>query len=291
VDNDIPLLNTIDIEILMHREAHYGGSFEVMIAYYERGGVGVMPDFSITRLKELETIENQQNSNLARELIPPAEMEQVEKAQQIYIDLRKVYGSQQPNDISTLISDLILSEEDNPLPEINALVRKGDAVLQPLVDLLHSNTFYLPLYPGYGRSPILAAETLSKLGNIKAIPALFEAMGQENFFTDDAMIIALSKFGDDARTFLLKMLRKKPFNKDNEHAAIALTGMEDHPAVGQTCLEILEKDNPFFSQYLVFGCSGLVNPESRAKFKSLTTSDQYPKYIKDEMAIIIKNWQ
>jgi len=290
MEGDIPLLNAVDIEILTQRNAHFGGSFDVMIDYYERDGVGAMPDFSLSRLKELSAIEKQQGHDIYADFVPALEQELVEKSKAVYLDLRKVYGTQKPNAISTLVSDLILSEEEHPKGEIEALVRKGDDAISPLIDLLRSNMFYHPLFPGYGRSPVFAAKALAKIGNPKAVPALFEAMGQENFFTDDAMIAALTQFGDRAKEFLLKILQKKPYNKDNEHAIIVLTAMDDDPTVAHISLEMLRDESPFFAQYLVFACAGLKTKEDREQFKMLRENSQYPNYIKQEMDIVIKNW-
>ena len=51
----IPLLDAIDLDILMHKDAHFGGNFDIMIDYYEKEGVGSMPDFETDRIIEIQT--------------------------------------------------------------------------------------------------------------------------------------------------------------------------------------------------------------------------------------------
>ena len=65
INDDIPLKDSLDVEILMHRDAHFSGSFDEMIAYYKKGGVGVNPEFPLEKLLFLQSIEKEQNVNLA----------------------------------------------------------------------------------------------------------------------------------------------------------------------------------------------------------------------------------
>ena len=54
---DLPILDELDTEILKHRDAHFGGNFQVMIDYYEQEGIGVVPDFDIDRIVELHELQ------------------------------------------------------------------------------------------------------------------------------------------------------------------------------------------------------------------------------------------
>ena len=291
MDHSLPLLNTTDIDILAHKEAHFGGNFPTMIEYYKADGVGVMPDFSLQRIEELYAFEKTEKINLADEAIPPGEKERIARARTLYTDLREVYGTAKPDAVPTLISDLILTEDEEATREIAALVRKGKESVEALLLLIQSDNFYDPLYPGYGRAPVFAAKVLQKIGDERAIQPLFEAMGQENFFTDDAMIGALASFGDRARKFLLQTLKHKPFNKDNGHAAIVLSSMEDHPDTGAACLELLQEEKvPFFAHYLVFGCAGLEDATKRDTFKAFLNSNKFSDEIKNEIKVVINNF-
>ncbi|MDN3508087.1 MAG: hypothetical protein P0S94_04115 [Simkaniaceae bacterium] len=291
MDHNFPLLNTTDIDILAHKEAHFGGHFPTMIEYYSAENVGVMPDFSLKRLKELYAFEQKENVNLADETIPDGEKERVSHSKQIYSDLREVYGTKKPNAVATLMSDLILTEDEEATKEIGALVRKGADVVEPLLLLIRSNNFYDPLFPGYGRTPIFAAKVLQKIGDARAIQPLFEALGQENFFTDDAMIEAIASFGEKARKFLHEVLLSEPLGNDNAHAAMVLTSMDDHPETATICLSLLQKEKlPFFAHYLAFACAGLENPKDQKTFQDLASSDRLPADLKSEMKIVINNF-
>jgi len=115
------VIDTVDIEILMHRDAHFGGSFEIMLEYYEQDGVGVMPDFDIEQIEHLQKIEIDHKQNLAETYLPDAAKDSVEESKRIYHQLREVYDQKGEK----LISDLILSEEHLPEKEIQALVNQG----------------------------------------------------------------------------------------------------------------------------------------------------------------------
>ena len=262
-----------------------------MIEYYSAENVGVMPDFSLKRIKELYKFEEKEGLNLAEETIPDAEKERVARSKELYSDLREVYGVQKPDAVATLISDLILTEDEEATKERGALVRKGDDAIEPLLLLIRSNNFYDPLYPGYGRTPIFAAKILQKIGDEKAIQPLFEALGQENFFTDDAMIEAIASFGEKARKFLHQVLLSEPLGNDNAHAAMVLTSMDDHPETAKICLTLLQKEKlPFFAHYLAFGCAGLEDPNEQKAFQDLAKSDRLPADLKSEMQIVINNF-
>lgn len=289
---DIPLLDAIDLEILMHRDIHFGGNFSLMLEYYEKDGVGVMPDFSISKIKKLLKEEEKLSQNLSDILLPYQAKETVVEAKDVYFSLREVYETKPFKEIAIHLSDLILSEKDYPKKEIEALVKQGKVAVKPLIDLLLTDKFYDPLFPGYGRAPIFAAEILGKIQDEKAIPALFEALGQENFFTDEAIISALASFGKKSQDFLLKRLSAKPLSKDNEHAAMALTSMAENAEIGKECLNLLKdpelKAHETLSNYLILGCSGLEDKEDKDEFKKL--AEGFSGILKHEMNLIAKSW-
>jgi hypothetical protein len=291
-DLNVPFLDSQDIDILMHREIHFSGSFPVMLEYYEQEGIGAVPDFPLQRIDRLMQEEQRLGRNLAEALLPSSAHRTIEEAKHIYLRLREVYEYPTVHPLSLAISDLILSEEDVPQEEINALCSYQEAAVAPLVELLKTPQFYDPLYPGYGRAPILAAQCLAKLQDIKAISALFEALGQEHFFTDDAMISALRSFGKDAVDFLLKRLSHKPFSKDNEYAAIALSSFPEEHRIAHASLHLLHdpdvKQIPTLAQYLALGCSALKTTEEKKLFLSL--KNLFPLAVQKEMDFIAKHW-
>jgi len=290
---DLPLLDASDLDILMHKEVHFGGSFPLMMEYYEQEGVGVMPEFSLKRIKQLMQEEEKKRQNLAQMCLPSSALSMIEDAKHLYMHLRSIYEYPTSPPLSLAMADLILSEEDPPREEMRALCQHGSAAVGPLIDLIQTDKFYHPLYPGYGRAPILAAECLAKIHDEQAIPALFEAIGHENFFADDAMISALRSFGASAVSFLLKRVSQKPFGKENEHAAIALSSFPEEHRIALCCLSLLQdpdlKKQLTLANYLILGCAALKTPEEKKLFLSLR--DEFPGVIKHEMDLIAKNWK
>ena len=294
MSNAIPLMDAIDMEILMHRDAHFGASFGEMIDYYEKESVGVMPDFELKRIRELAHIEKETDGDLSSLVLSKSAHSQIEAAKQLYMDLREVYEKDPANPHAILLSNLILSEKPHPTEEIAAIVHEGSEMVPLLIDLISSESFYDPLFPGYGRAPLFAAECLAELKDETAIPVLFGALGQENFFTDEAMIKALSSFGKKSKTFLINALKHKPYSRNNEHAAICLLEFGDDPEIASCCLDVLKEvkslKNNSFAAYLVFGCAGLEKDQERKDFKDLLAKLEPKSDLAREMQIVCSNW-
>ena len=143
----IPLMDAIDMEILMHRDAHFGASFGEMIDYYEKESIGVMPDFELKRIKELAHIEKEIGENLSDRVLPKSIQHQIEASKQLYMDLRETYEKEPANPCAILLSNLILSEKTHPTEEIAAIVHEGSEMVPLLIDLISSESFYDPLFP------------------------------------------------------------------------------------------------------------------------------------------------
>lgn len=293
-DPRLPILDTVDLEILMHRDVHFGGNFDVMIPYYEEDGIGVMPDFELHRIYDLKIAEEELDRDLSEAMLPEPAKAQVERAKKVYLDLRSVYEADK-GEIPRLMSDLILSEEEYPEQEIHAIVHKGSTLVMPLIELLLADRFYDPLYPGYGRAPILAAQCLEKIQDDRAIPPLFQALGQDNFFTDESIIHALISFGEKAKIFLLKRLLQKPPSKDNERAAVALSSFPYDPDIGNAFLRVLNDKElaaaKTLALYAACGCSELVEEDLREQFIRLLDMGHINTEIKKEIELISLIWK
>lgn len=289
----IPMIDTLDIDIILHRDIHFGKNFDIMLDYYLEKGVGAMSDFPIERIQQLQKMEKALNKSLSSYL-PPTINDVATRAKNLYTNLREIYANHEKTEVAVLISDLILSEAEFPTSEINALIAKGSEAVDSLIHIVRTIDFYDPLFPGYGRAPIFAAHCLAKIGDSRAIAPLFEALGQENFFTDDAIISALAAFGDKSKDFLINRMKQKPYNKDNIHAVITLTSFPDDPLIAETCLTILQdpdaRKKDSFANYLLFGCSGLTRQKDRSIFKDLQKSTDFSAVLKSDMQDIIKSW-
>nr|MCH9704062.1 hypothetical protein [Chlamydiota bacterium] len=106
-DATFELTDEMDHEILMHRDAHFGGDFGVMLNYYEQDGFGVNPDFDIERIAYLASIEQQLETNLAAVVLDGSEAERVAKARAAYSKLKEVYEGE-GNDLERLVADILL---------------------------------------------------------------------------------------------------------------------------------------------------------------------------------------
>ena len=260
-DDSFPIADMYDHEILMHRNAHFGGSFQVMLDYYANEGKGVLPDFEPKRILELKELQDKSAQNLSNLLLSPEEKVKVKKAKDKYLTLRSVYETPSSGEIPKLIADLILTENAEAETEVANLAAQGKKAVKPLIEIMQSDDFYNPLFPGYGQSPAYAAKCLGLIGDPIAIQPLFHALSHKDFFLEEAILEALVLLGDEAREFLLNALNKFPLTKENEQAAIALISFGDDETTAKNCLHLLQRDdvraNRSLSTYLEIACHGL----------------------------------
>ena len=290
-----PLSDSLDNLILMHRDAHFGGNFEFMLDYYRKEGRGVSPEFTISQIEDLATIEIQSQENLAAVLLTGAEAERVSRAKEAYKSLRSLYEIKKPeNKYPLLIADLILTEEESPQEEIDAIVQEKANIVRALIDLLRSEDFYDPLFPGYGLSPALAAQCLGLIGDKRAIISLFESLGSEENYDEDIALKALKTIGTPAKDFLLKVLHGKPINEDNERAAIALIEFKSDPQVAIECFKMLQDPDAqkdlILSTYLVLACESLNQTAYKEAFIQMIANPLLPKALRLDMKTIIDEW-
>lgn len=293
--DEFPVAYSIDNAILMHRDAHFGGDFDVMIAYYQKDGRGISKDFDIERIQSLAQTEKATGKNLSPIMLSGAEAEKVADSRKMYQDLRSLCESTNATKkIPRLVAELILSENEEIPQATNAIVAEKSAAVPALIDLLRSEEFHDPLSPGYGEAPALAAECLGKIGDKRAIISLFEAIGSGDFFDEDTILSALKTIGAPAKEFLLKVLHGKPITSDNEQAALALLSFKGDQDVAITCLKMLQeidivKHTPL-ATYLILCCEGLSSPQDRKALVDLASKDSTPKILKQDIAAITKSW-
>lgn len=291
-----PFIDQIDRDILMHRDAHFGGLFSEMLDYYREEKKGTVPEFTLERIERLEAIEKQMGQNLAPMLLSGAEAEKIGEAKTAYKKLRAIYEMENKKSVvPQLIADLILSETEDAEEEIQAIVATKEPVIKPLLDLLRNDLFYDPLFPGYGEAPILAAKCLGLLGptDRRVIIALFEAFGHSDFFADDQIIHALKLIGDPARDFLLKVLKGKPYTEDNEKAAIALLEFQDATVADEAFQLLHDKEiqrDLSLSTYLVLACEYLA-VDKRSAFIKFMQQPDFPKHLQLDAKRIAKEWK
>ncbi|MGA8164554.1 MAG: hypothetical protein WB791_05945 [Waddliaceae bacterium] len=290
-----PLRSATDNAILMHRDIHFGGQFSIMLDYYQSNGKGICLDFGIEDIQRLAELEKKASQDLAPLLLTGPEAEKVAKAKDAYKKLRDLYeDSSLTNNYPLLIADLILSEEEEPESEIAAIVKKSGPIVPILMDLLRSTDFFDPLFPGYGTAPLLAAKCLGRIGDKRAIISLFETIGESDLHHDDIALKALQLIGAPAKDFLLRVVRTRPLNFDNERAAIALIAFKDESDVAAACLTLLIEEevraHSPLATYLALCCEGLKDPSQQAQFLSLLEDPNLPTALSQDVKTIAKIW-
>ncbi|MFY7843245.1 MAG: hypothetical protein ACOVOR_04440 [Rhabdochlamydiaceae bacterium] len=257
---EIPLLDELDHDILMHKKVHFGDHFETMIEEYSLEKRSAVLDVSLERIKELQRIEEALDVDLVEIILNDFEKEKMHCALESYRQLTSFYSDEKRNFLAPrLIADLILSEED-PSKEIEAICRHKEDCYPLLMALIKSPDFYDPLFPGYGLAPEEAVRCLGLMKEDKAIPALFEALGQ-SLFADEAIISALTHMQETAGPFLLRKMTSRPINHENEKAIMVLLNFSLTPALSSSIFEFLRNHQEGWSlsfvQYLIMGCEAL----------------------------------
>ena len=293
---EFPIAYSIDNLILMHRDAHFGGDFNVMLDYYKSNGRGTSIEFDIERIQEVADTQHAEGKDLSPILLSGAEAERVANSRKVYKELRELCESDNKRTpIPKLIAELILSETEELPAVINTVVAEKTAIVPALIDLLRSEEFYDPLAPGYGQAPMLAAECLGKIGDKRAIISLFEAIGSGDFFSEETVLHSLKAIGEPAKKFLLTVLYGKPLTSDNDQAAVALIVFKDDPEVSAACLKMLQeldmgKHLPL-ATYLVLTCEGLASQNERNELLALAEKASTPKNIRLDIAVLAKSWK
>lgn len=291
-----PLVDTIDHEILMHRDAHFGGQFSIMLDYYRQEKRGIQPEFDLSRLERLATLEDQLKQNLAALFLASHEMQQVADARAMYQQLKAIYEVKSPKTrYPQLIADLILTEDEEATAEIAAVIAEKDKIVPALIEILRNEQLYDPLFPGYGLTPFLAVQCLGQIGDKRAIISLFEALGEGDFFADEQIIVALKAIGTPARDFLLHVVKALPLNEDNERAVIALIAFKEDEEVANFCLTLLQQaaiQKDFcLSTYLILVCAGLKDPAKRQLFKEMALDSHFSPFLHQDMQVIVHDWE
>jgi hypothetical protein len=289
------LADAEDVAILMHRDIHFGGSFDIMLEYYRREGKGIQEDISIPRAEELNRLELATGQDLAGMLLSGADAERVGRSRDVYKTLREICEFDSPESLHPrLIAALILSEDLDSEEELNAIVAEGPSIIPSLIQLASAKEFYDPLFPGYGLAPSLAIKALGMLKDPKAIPALFEASNSGDFDHEEAVIHALVEIGPKAKQFLIRVLTLRPMVHDNEQAARALTHFVPDEEVAKVALEQLQDPaacrHQNLAAYLVLCCEGLIDAADRERFVELDKRDDLHALHLDIQAIA-RSWK
>lgn len=292
---EFPLQSAVDASILMHRDVHFGGNFNVMLKYYEEGRKGVSDAFDTSQIRRLAEFERASETNIAPSILTGADAEKVAEAKESYKQLKELFD--QDENVARypqLIASLVLSEEEEPVEEIQAIVKEKSAIVPSLLEVLTSEKFYDPLFPGYGLAPSLAAKCLGIIGDKRAIISLFEGIGKGDFDHEDILLQAIREIGTPAKEFLITVVKGQPINEDNERAAIALAAFKEDPEVADACFDLLNQTefDPHLplTHYLIFACEGLQNEEKRESLRNVMHAPDVSKDLALDIRTIVDKW-
>jgi hypothetical protein len=218
---ELPLFEEEDKLCVMHRDAHFSGSFPAMKEYYSNPDAkGVLEEIDLSRIELLETIQNRMKTDVAPLIITGPDAEKVSLSKQMYKELADL-AEKDPSSPEGLLASAILSEED-----IDEIAAHASAHLfekpKMLVLLATSELFCDPLFPGYGTASCLAIRLLGQMKYEEAILDLFHLIGRRDFLTESAVLEALRKIGAPAKKFALDRLSSFPITPDHERAAMVL---------------------------------------------------------------------
>lgn len=291
-----PVIDEIDRGILMHRDAHFGGNFLIMIDYYEEEGKGVQEEFPLYRIKELEGIEREWKENLAAIFLSGADMEKVVLARKSYQEFKAIYASVETKSSPMyLVADLILSEEEEPSQAIEAIVQQGEKMVPFLMSALQNPNTYDPLFPGYGKSaePLLMA--LKAFSSPTLLKPLFMLLSERHIELEEHLHSLLRKIGKPAEIFLIDIIKSMPVTNDSYDAAVALLSFAS-PMAAEVAIDLLKNwknkssSHDDFIIQLIYLCEHL-SGEDRSKLQKISTSDYWSQEVKEEMEWILSRWK
>jgi hypothetical protein len=248
---NLPLFDEEDSLILMHRDAHFSGSFSLMREYYENEEAkGVCEEIDRKRILFLESLEKRMKQNLAPLILNGKEAEKVAQCIVHYQKLKILADG--PSSFESSLAESILSEE-----EVDSIVENASPLLfqkpESLLVLAQSEFFCDTLSPGYGTAPMLAVALLGKMKYEPAIKPLFQLIGRGDFTFESYVLEALKKIGGGAKEFAKKLFLTKPYTYDHERAVLLLFQFLPDEEIEKLFAEKLrEKDiPPSIRQYLL----------------------------------------
>ena len=280
----------------MHREAHFGGLFAVMLDYYNNEGKGRQEGFSLERIEQLAQWEKDLQQNLAPLYLQGPEAELVGEAKKGYKQLREVLERNKKTEPhARLIADLLFSESAPPEQEMLAIVACGETIIPSLLHLLQSESFASTLFPGYGFAHELAAECLGRIGHQKALYPLFGALGEGDFFSEEKVLRALKALGEPAKQFLLKKMQSAPYGEEDSKAALALEEFSGDREVSLAARALLQTPeilrHPVLFSYVVLLLGPVREERQQELFRDLISSLSIPSSAKEDVQAVLKEWE
>lgn len=284
-----PLMSEEDRWILMYRDVHFSGNFELMLEYFQNGGIGCHPEIDEDDIMRLANFEGRQGCNLSDVCLSEIEQERVEEAQKEYQRLRDLFENPKKEELpARWLVRLIFAEEAHPLKEIAAVVHFYKELKPVLREILLSGKYEDTLSPGYGKAPLRVLRVLFHVKDVECIPLLFSLMQRNDFSFDSAVVRTLVSMGEPARAFLEKVMASKICTLDNENAAIALCSFPSAYSTERLAVETLDKidwHHHFdFANYLINLCIETQDPSLRSRLQAWCRDVHKPQELRQEIA-------
>ena len=277
VGSALPIFDEEDHDIVLHREAHFAGSFPLMIQAYEEEAKSAVLDIAPKRIKQLYSLEQKIHKNIAPLILHASDAKKIQVVRKMYRLLRET---------TSPIAEIILSEDESEeIARKTALLKTtplDDTLETALLTLLQNELFFDPLFPGYGKAPIACALALGLLGAKNAIPTLFSHIHSDDFDIEGACLRALRQIGEDAKKFCIECLHARPLTHDNEKAAIAITSFLPDDEVIQAVLKEVQDPQVYKNEPLISYLLACLE-ELPEKFHDTAEKLAIPEKIKNEL--------
>lgn len=263
--DELPLFVEEDRDILMHRDAHFGTSFPLMLECYEEEGTPAVLDIDPERIATLMQLESAVGRNLAPFILQGPDAEKVAQSRKLYKEMRLQYEKSKKSPLTKALIDLILSEDEVAIRAKRAALI-GPKIVPYLLQILDTPILFDPLFPGYGLAPQAACLALGNLKEKSAVKPLFELIGTTDFEIESASLRALSEIGDASKKFCIEQLQGRPITKNNERAAILASSLTLDDDLAECILTQLEdpevQRREQLAVYLVLALSELKKPKA-----------------------------
>lgn len=216
-----------DTLLLMHCDVHFSQNFELMADYYASDGIGVDPDIDLKRIQEFQKLSRKEALYLFENLITPEKLPRVLEAKEAYLRLRDVYESESKDVGACLLSDLLLSEDEDTSDEEQAIFEYGTKLIPVLVTILRSYLYHSSLGPGYGQGPSRVLRCLSLFDTTPCISEAFESLSiSDNPFYSYDVTNYFRIFENQAKAFLFKQIESAVLSEDHRRALEILAEFE-----------------------------------------------------------------
>jgi hypothetical protein len=215
-----------DREILLQRDAHFGGSFIAMQEHYEKfsgqdmpGYYGVLETISLSRILFLADVERRLGKNLAPKILSGSDAEHVALARTAYERIAQL--SNEPFSIPLqLFLDCTNSFGERSLTQEEKDTLRRNPKL--LLELAAADQFRDSLFPGFGYAPLRALKWLVEAHVEEALPLCFNLLAVAQEEEEEELFSLIPKFGGEAFEYARRTFLSRPVTPFHEKLMLVL---------------------------------------------------------------------